>query len=706
MPKPTKRVLVVEDEPAWQNLIADLVGEIADALGVRVERVTTGSYHSAIESLRDIPPDLIILDNELEGSLIAKALLDRVSQERSQARVIILSGVVDPGDVRDFFKDYHIDEFFWKGTFSPQKFKVALRQKLQEPINLKVRDKASAFLRAAGFEIIDSDAIEVPAVGRRVSHRNLGTLLLRSASLEWHDAGEIPVLCLEESQNVSAGDLDYLTRGRSKRGGSASYAFLFFHKRLSRDVVRRLWKIKREGGPIIVPIHTAELEQTQYEPDSEPDPAYWKLIALKRQWTSLTDPYASLNSVTDPQWFFGSERRKLVQQLVEDTLSGTNHIAVSGMRRIGKTALLNQLAIAFQEKRIPVAHIVCKPLSVQYTHADMLTDIVRSWIQSLQPLDPDLNVALGSISFERYTAATASRFEADVRKMTSTMRTRPQSDARLVLVLDEADHVFPSARSQDEQYHEYCTLAQVLKSVLEAPGRTSAMTLVVAVEHPLIHTVDRFPYKKNLQNPLYGRFQLAPVDLLARGDWADMVQTIGALVGLEYTTQGLDLLWDQTAGHPEITRRVCSCVVELRDEDHIPNRIGVAHIRNALGRFLKRPLEQGYYLRRTFWDDEKSPDLESEHRLLQAIAREGQLSKDIMIEEQLRSYQKYIQRRRGQPALEDELDAERARLAVALGHLVDLGILRDLGQGMYGILLSIYRDWIRTEILGLEVSRE
>ena len=61
---------------------------------------------------------------------MAKTLLDRAEQLDQRVRVVIVSGAVDPRDVRDFFKKYEIEEFFWKGDFEPERFRQALTELL------------------------------------------------------------------------------------------------------------------------------------------------------------------------------------------------------------------------------------------------------------------------------------------------------------------------------------------------------------------------------------------------------------------------------------------------------------------------------------------------------------------------------------------------------------------------------------------------
>ncbi len=560
------------------------------------------------------------------------------------------------------------------------------RDKMQKTIY----DLARTFFEAADFGI-------EPVVN------NL--FWVKNDSLEWQDAGKMPVYCFEENQPVTAKEIARLAGEVTREGKRNAYAFVIFHERLVDGAVRQLWELRQEGGLIVIPIHSVEVRQTLLEPNNMPSPSYWKLVTLKRQWSILTDPYASVNSLTDPQWFFGKQRQATIQKILSEIIAGVDRLAVFGMRRVGKTTLLNQLALACQEQRYPVAKILGKPLSAQYTYADVLSEIIQEWGTTLEAFYPDFAIPSPRLMVERYSPKTASRFKADVFELAEAIHQQTNQAMKFVLILDEVDHIFPNQASPEEAYHQYCNLTQILKSVIEAPGQAGIVSIVAAMEYPWIHLVDRFPHNKRFQNPFYGRFRLKPVELLQREEWDEMVQTIGELAGLEYTFEGLDMLYHYSSGHPEITRKLGSCLVELHDSGEISNLINVEDVRLALRYFLEHPLSYAYYLETTFWKDPLSTDLDTEQRLMQELAKEETLSESTLLSELLSRYKKFIEVHTGSPASDENVSAEKKRFTDTLRRLVDLQIVtEDKQQGMYALSIPIYRDWIRREILAIEVE--
>jgi CheY-like chemotaxis protein len=128
--EPDKRVLVVEDAVSWQGLIGDLLQEVASVNGWTIQAMIASRFGEALNCIATMSFDCITLDNELQGGIMAKTLLDRIAHRDQRVPVIVVSGTANPQDVRDYFKDYGVEEFFWKKDFEPQKFKQMLTKLL------------------------------------------------------------------------------------------------------------------------------------------------------------------------------------------------------------------------------------------------------------------------------------------------------------------------------------------------------------------------------------------------------------------------------------------------------------------------------------------------------------------------------------------------------------------------------------------------
>jgi DNA-binding SARP family transcriptional activator/ActR/RegA family two-component response regulator len=112
---PPARVLIVEDEPEWQNLVAEL---LADE-GHVCRRADT--YTGALATLNQESFNLVFLDMMLnEFDLPVRggtgwALLDYLVEQQSRTRVVVLSGRATAGEAARLVRDYPIVAFIDKG---------------------------------------------------------------------------------------------------------------------------------------------------------------------------------------------------------------------------------------------------------------------------------------------------------------------------------------------------------------------------------------------------------------------------------------------------------------------------------------------------------------------------------------------------------------------------------------------------------------
>lgn len=123
MIKPERRVLIIEDESSWQKLLKELLQEVATEIDCTIEVILAQSFADALDSLKAMSYDCVTVDNKLPDGRMAKTVLDRIAGLDHEVYVIVISGVVNPGDVRDFFREYNVSEFFWKHDFDPRQFK-------------------------------------------------------------------------------------------------------------------------------------------------------------------------------------------------------------------------------------------------------------------------------------------------------------------------------------------------------------------------------------------------------------------------------------------------------------------------------------------------------------------------------------------------------------------------------------------------------
>nr|UXE44631.1 protein-glutamate methylesterase/protein-glutamine glutaminase [uncultured bacterium] len=92
----THRVLLVEDDPAVRDVIAILIGTEPDLALVG----TAGTAEEGLELVTELSPDLVLLDNQLDGPLTGVQAAPAI-KERAPSVVVLLCTALDLGAVAD-----------------------------------------------------------------------------------------------------------------------------------------------------------------------------------------------------------------------------------------------------------------------------------------------------------------------------------------------------------------------------------------------------------------------------------------------------------------------------------------------------------------------------------------------------------------------------------------------------------------------------
>jgi two-component SAPR family response regulator len=128
------RVLIVEDEAEWQELVSELLADEGHTCH------TANSYESALAQLDQESFNVVFLDMMLhEFDLPIRGgtgwrLLDRLVEQCPRTKIIVLSGRATAGDAARLIRDYPIAAFIDKGEEDVEtQILDATRQALQAP---------------------------------------------------------------------------------------------------------------------------------------------------------------------------------------------------------------------------------------------------------------------------------------------------------------------------------------------------------------------------------------------------------------------------------------------------------------------------------------------------------------------------------------------------------------------------------------------
>jgi AAA domain len=188
------------------------------------------------------------------------------------------------------------------------------------------------------------------------------------------------------------------------------------------------------------------------------------LKELEEPYVTRTDPYLESKPITDPTWFFG--RQELLNRLTSILAQG-QHGGIFGLRKIGKTSLINQVQQRFG--RTPTALLDCQAFGTSAT-------------EYLQEISSQLTNELSRLGVCGVPAPPDDRHDPDAfRKhlfdLVQAWRALGREEP-ILIIMDEIDKLFPCENLITEKPHAPL-FAWFPGRLPTARSRTSSTSLVL-----------------------------------------------------------------------------------------------------------------------------------------------------------------------------------------------------------------------------------
>lgn len=439
------------------------------------------------------------------------------------------------------------------------------------------------------------------------------------------------------------------------RGLNQDIAFLAADDILPlRDALYRLMGENREA---IVPIDLSTLEASHSEDSSK------ILRPILDQWLSRRDLYR-FNYPVSGRRFFGRELD--LQRLMRDIDDGHN-VGVFGLRKVGKTSLLQQLR-ELRPQDISVYLDVQGVPSDSQDCAYLYWAIARKLRQECEAKKDVLDSSLADISFQlgsqnapQFQKRTPRLFDHDIHAVLNLLE-RQGLSARLVLILDEVDRLLP-APEFSPGFRGYPDFFAYLRGTSQN-SRGRFVTIITAANPALCEQA----MWEGRDNPIFQFYHLMFLPPLTREDCNDMVVKLGRGMGISYSDESLETVFRATSGHPYLTRLLCSQINQLNPVRPLQVTPDIAiHARNEFLRGEATPIFNEILERLdTFFPIERDLLL----FIADGVDSEIELSKLV-----------------NQP------------VDVALYHLIGYQLVEQI-EGRYHIKIDMLHEWLRRYRLG------
>jgi hypothetical protein len=416
----------------------------------------------------------------------------------------------------------------------------------------------------------------------------------------------------------------------------------------------RLYEIRQKEGLAIVPLDSSLFGQIR--PNRTAGDI---LVSEINQVTGQQNLYAMSGPVSGDLSFFGREG---TLQGVIDLLNSGQPVAIFGLRKVGKTSLIQRLRGRLAQERAS-ALVDAQSIRGQMGVWPFYPAIVSGLVDHLRHTQPDL--ALPPLRLYPPegvpSAAMAGAFLQDLHDLHATLESAG-GEHPLLLILDEVERLLPSGRAPGLEGFE-----TLLGQLRVANQQSRILDFVLVGVDPAINRRERW---QDCDNELYLALREVWMPPMAPRDVREMIESLGSQMGVRYEEEALQLLAAVGGGQPFVTRQICALLVEGRLGEKVI-RVGHDQAVEAVEDFVS----DGTYLPEMWqarFDD-------GQREMLRTLAR----SAEPVPREQL-------------------LPASRRQQALAgLKRLRDCTLVRREGVG-YVLAWEVLRMWIRWVELGLE----
>ena len=308
------------------------------------------------------------------------------------------------------------------------------------------------------------------------------------------------------------------------------------------------------------------------------------LLNVGRQvYGSPDNLFDARNALIDDRFFFG---RDAMLARIDSAIRRDEHVLISGLRKSGKTSLLNVLRQQLTD--YPVCLLDLQRFD---RHAEdwpptlfaMMVEAVDRWGRMGRAEWPFASVA----------PTTATELGRELDRRFAHLGTNPVSQ-RLVVMLDEIERVFPR-KGEVEATRRWVRATGALRAL--AQGSSRSVVIIGADVRPTINRDNDLGNRET--NPFFSFFQELPVALLDHEATDDMLRSLAGAMGVTSVSKAfVDQIFALTGGHPSLARTIAAEAYRQRralrrlDEADLESSITALHDTDSIGSFVRSNLWQ------------------------------------------------------------------------------------------------------------------
>ncbi|MEU8817165.1 NB-ARC domain-containing protein [Actinoplanes sp. NPDC048796] len=246
--------------------------------------------------------------------------------------------------------------------------------------------------------------------------------------------------------------------------------------------------------------------------------------------------FESRNAIEDERWLFG---RDAMLNTIGSALRQDEQILLTGLRKVGKTSLLNILRQRLADR--PVCKVDLQMFDRR--REEWPLELFRQMVTAYDNWAAD---AWADWSFQPTTPRTATELAGEIGRRTEV------TGRKLIVILDELERIYPRA-DEDDAVERWVYGTGALRAM--AQGTTRLVALIAADLRPNANR--RNDLGADRTNPFFQFFREIPLPLLGKDAVAGMTTALGQAAGAGEVTAGFhDEMFRLTGGHPTLARMV------------------------------------------------------------------------------------------------------------------------------------------------------
>jgi len=434
---------------------------------------------------------------------------------------------------------------------------------------IKDSQKVRVFFQKAGFSISE----EVNAIQFSVSSDN--------PALKRY--GEIPVKILHHSKPTPELIREFYSDCSSGGVAENGLGFITVPPQLDTAVTMQIFVHRAESGFTIVPFTIYAIEQALYE-----DRCLKTVFDTIKLWKGEADLFGLSTPIRDPLWFIGREK---VMDEIQEYIQSLQFVGIWGVRKVGKTSLLYQ----FMSKLENDVHAYVDLQAVSPNVGALFSKVLDGFERDIKLKFPDIELPRLEKTFKETSDGIVSEFTDAIVKLRDRVEDE-RENAKFILFIDEVDRLFPNESGDTSGFREYSSFLAAIRGLSQNYG---FFVCVASGVEPTINLA-LLPGAGSVENPTYNFFKEVYLSYFERQEMDEMIERIASQLGIAFTEASLNFIYEQTCGHPYLSRLLCSAIMKIREKKP---KITINEARRGLKFLLSSPLlTEGVRHLRWLWD--------------------------------------------------------------------------------------------------------